>query len=347
MPDSAMGGSSPDPPRDQTLELMRGLAIVGVLVIHTFYRFAEPGAERIAFALPALIARPCIALFLFCSGYFARMGGSTEKFRYRLRRLILPYLFFSLFAYPFKEAVGIPFETALIPLDLVLGNTMGIYYYVLVIFYIHLLEWLLSRKGILPKHLYLVFFIFLALNFLFTSLFDPLWAKFGGPGRYHLFIIWRSPFIWPCFFFLGTVARTGGLRSWAGRNRALLFWLWLAGAAAICLVFISGIYPTRTPAFLGYNSPLGTVYSLAAIFFLLTFNSCPGWLKSLSRLSYPVYLSHIFFVYTWRWLIREYVDQPSAWLGPLGLPLALAGSLGVYWLARIALGPRSKWVVGA
>ena len=344
---AATEGPAPSLDRDQTLDLMRGLAIVGVLVIHTFYRFAEPGPERIAFALPALLARPCIALFLFCSGYLTRMGGSTDKFIQRLKRLVLPYLFFSLFAYPFKGLVGIPFDPALIPLDLVLGNTMGIYYYILVISYTHLLEWLLSRNRVLPGHTNLVFFICLALNLLFVSLFDPLWAKFGGPGDYRLFVIWRSPLIWPCFFFLGMAARTSGLRLWAVRNRPLLFRLWLVCAVAICLVFISGIYPTRTPAYLGYNSVLGTVYSLVTILLLLTFGSCPGWLAGLSRVSYTVFLSHIFFVYTWRWLIREYVDQPSAWLGPLGLVPALAGSLAVYWLGRTLLGPRTKLIIGA
>ena len=98
---------------------------------------------------------------------------------------------------------------------------------------------------------------------------------------------------------------------------------------------------------LGYNSPLGTLYSLATIFLLLGLRSCPGWLAALSRLSFPIYLSHIFFVYLWRYYINQAFGSPPAWLGPLGMVPALAGSLLVYLVAKKVLGPRSRWVVGA
>ena len=140
--------AAPGPARDQTLDLMRGLALLGVVVIHTFYRFAEPGPERLLFALPALLARPCIALFLFCSGYLTRPDGRSGPLLQRLKRLAVPYLFFSLLAYPFKLWVKIPFDPALIPLDLVMGNTMDIYYYLLVIAYTHLIGWWLARRGV-------------------------------------------------------------------------------------------------------------------------------------------------------------------------------------------------------
>lgn len=354
-----MPGPKPDPriepgpastggaARDQTLDLMRGLALLGVLVIHTFYRFAAPGPERIAFALPALLARPCIALFLFCSGYLTRPDGRTGPLLGRLKRLVLPYLFFSLAAYPFKLWVGIPFDPALIPLDLIMGNTMGIYYYILVLAYCHLIGWWLSRRGVLPGRLMTVFLVCLGLNFVFTSLYDSLWFKFIGPSPYNFYFIWRSPLIWPAFYFLGMLARTIDLRGWAQRNRTLLLGLWIPTAAAICLVFVSGIYNTRTPMPLGYNSPLGTIYSLVTILLLLGLRTCPGWLTRLSMLSYPVYLSHIFFVYIWRYYVRLAFESPSAWLGPLGMVPALAGALAVYWIFKRLLGERSKWVVGA
>jgi fucose 4-O-acetylase-like acetyltransferase len=92
--------------RDHKLDFSRALAILGVLVIHSVGRYAHSEIEGIIGGWFGLVARPCIAIFLFVSGVLFEKGQNISYLRHRMRRVLYPYLFFSAFASVYEVSLN-------------------------------------------------------------------------------------------------------------------------------------------------------------------------------------------------------------------------------------------------
>lgn len=84
-------------------DILRGLAIIFVVIIHTFglvYHFNEGLDYLLTYGTIFTIAQSAVPIFLFISGYFLRFKYMNERslksiFRSRIKKIIPPYILFS------------------------------------------------------------------------------------------------------------------------------------------------------------------------------------------------------------------------------------------------------------
>ena len=336
-------------PRDATLDWMRAVAILAVLVIHSATRYAgSPLEERIGVWL-ALVSRPAIAVFLFLSGALFVVGpGGHVPLGRRLRRVVLPYLFFSLFAlvstYREQLAPTLLEHPQQLLADVALGNTFGIYYFVFVIVCLYLLGDVALRLGLLPPHSSATLGVTLLLNVLHVTYGAALWRLLGGSPDAFGFYADRSPLVWGAFFFLGVWYRQHGAglrlheRRWAVRTA------WIIALALYSALFVGGASATSS---YGYHSLIGTAFSLSTVSFLLTYRVRHAVITFLSGASYYLYLSHIFFVYSMASYVQEYHIPPSLWLSLVSFLVSLLAPIGLYLAVRRLVRRDTRLLLGA
>src|SRR3972149_10022559 len=80
--------------RDPQLDFMRAVAIMGVLVIHSVGRYRHTDLDLVVAGWLGLFCRPCIAVFLFVSGYLFNEHPDARYLARRLKRVLVPYLVF-------------------------------------------------------------------------------------------------------------------------------------------------------------------------------------------------------------------------------------------------------------
>lgn len=129
--------------RDKNIDSLRGLAIIGVVFIHS------STGENIHISLRIVdgIFKFAVPLFIFISGYFTYLNKDKIKMSYkkyiysRVKKIIIPYVVLTLisaliFSTPLKKVLfNIVFGTATVP-----------YYYIIVIFQMYILSFYLLKK---------------------------------------------------------------------------------------------------------------------------------------------------------------------------------------------------------
>jgi peptidoglycan/LPS O-acetylase OafA/YrhL len=166
-------------------DLLRSLAIIGVVIIHItapLDLYAHHGILMYyLFVVIHLAQRFCVPVFLIISGFFLTYKTDNEQnptlvLKRRLGRIIPPYLFWSLFFYFLDIALGVrPFNLLVLLKDLLLGSAVGAYYFVILIIQFYLLWWLLTKLRILNYTKLLVISIvvqILATIYLYYYLFN-------------------------------------------------------------------------------------------------------------------------------------------------------------------------------
>jgi peptidoglycan/LPS O-acetylase OafA/YrhL len=146
------------PARLPEFDLLRSLAIIGVVIIHItapLDLYAHQGIFMYyLFVITHLAQRFCVPVFLIISGFFLTYKIDNQQnpnlvLKKRLFRIIPPYLFWSLFFYFFDIALGErKFNLFSLFKDLLTGSTVGSYYFVVLIIQFYVLWWLLSRLRI-------------------------------------------------------------------------------------------------------------------------------------------------------------------------------------------------------
>lgn len=146
------------PTRLPEFDLLRSLAIIGVVIIHItapLDLYAHQGIFMYyLFVITHLAQRFCVPVFLIISGFFLTYKIDNQQnpnlvLKKRLFRIIPPYLFWSLFFYFFDIALGERrFNLFSLIKDLLTGSAVGSYYFVVLIIQFYVLWWLLSRLRI-------------------------------------------------------------------------------------------------------------------------------------------------------------------------------------------------------
>jgi peptidoglycan/LPS O-acetylase OafA/YrhL len=139
-------------------DLLRSLAIIGVVIIHItapLDLYAHQGIFMYyLFVSLHLAQRFCVPVFLIISGFFLTykidcQQNPTLVLKKRLFRIIPPYLFWSLFFYFLDIALGErTFNLFSLLKDLLTGSAVGAYYFVILIIQFYILWWLLSKLKI-------------------------------------------------------------------------------------------------------------------------------------------------------------------------------------------------------
>lgn len=190
-------------------DLLRSLAIIGVVIIHItapLDLYAHQGIFMYyLFVSLHLAQRFCVPVFIIISGFFLTYNINNQQsptliLKKRLFRIIPPYLFWSVFFYCLDLALGErTFNLFSLIKDLFTGSTVGAYYFIVLIIQFYLLWWLLSKLKIWNYTKLLI--ISLGLQILITTyLYYYLFQVHYFP---YLDLMYRLIAAWSFYFILG------------------------------------------------------------------------------------------------------------------------------------------------
>ena len=192
-------------------DLLRSLAIIGVVIIHItapLDLYAHQGIFMYyLFVSLHLAQRFCVPVFIIISGFFLTYNINNQQnptliLKKRLFRIIPPYLFWSVLFYCLDLALGErTFNLFSLIKDLLTGSTVGAYYFIFLIIQFYLLWWVLSKLKFWNYTKLLR--ISLGLQILITSyLYYYLFQVHYFPGldlMYRLIAAWSFYFIFGLF----------------------------------------------------------------------------------------------------------------------------------------------------
>ena len=330
--------------RHPELDWIKAFSIVTVVLIHSLpSAFAEkPSAVdgwlhgMTRFAVPG---------FLFASGFLYAGGpgehGWLATTGRRLRRLLVPYVCFSLVAFFFPmPAWGTGtnlldtwlFGSTLGPywgslLDaLLFGSALGPYYYVFVIF------WLILATPFIAQVPRPLFFLLVVAGFALQWGFESFQL-----GTSSFFWSFRNPLHWAASFLLGwwVSLHRDAVRSTVLRFRAA----WIVLAAVLWIV--GATYLAIGPA--GRGQALARwleIYASLALLFVAFVGRqrVPKVVLWLSEASYSIYLSHLFFIDA----VMRAIPRVPGVFDPLRIGAAWAAGVGGGALTLIL----GRWLLG-
>lgn len=315
-------------------DALKAAGIVVIPLIHSLRPIWDGGispAERWLL----LSTRFAVPAFLFVSGYLAAGDSvSFTKVGARLRRLLVPYVVATIVAEAFFALHGRPFRAESAALDLLFGSGLGPYYYVFVAILLTVAWPLFAIAAVRAL-------VALAVLSILSQLAVEL-------GLVHLPIPWviRNPFLWCAYFLWGWAvrARRQSLVAWIEPRRRFVEPA-LAGASVTLLAGAAVGPPGPTVYVLAW---LNIYVTIALLFALSTrWRETPAPVRSLSDMSYAVYLYHLLVIYA-LW------DPDRGAPASVGAVAALASwALGVAvpsmaaLLLRRAFGVRARVYFGA
>lgn len=272
---------------NERVQLMRALAIICVVMIHT-----SPGGIDQVFIRPFI--NLCVALFIFLSGYLTQFGHEKigEIYRKRVSRVLIPYLIWTaVYTFAYHGSVWKLF------LNILSGNAAAQMYFIPVYIQFVLLTpfirmWIQHEKfkwlGWLVSPISVILFVYL-----------PTFS--GIPLYQYMSAFWHVSCLgWFLFYYLGLLLGNGHLKiNLSIKKLALLY------AGSIVVQMVEG--------YLFYwfgNANCGTqlkfsAYLSSALFCLIAYKYISSSPKapssilgriilSLGSCSFGIYLSHIF-----------------------------------------------------
>lgn len=332
--------------RNHRLDLLRAVAIIAVIIIHTFYGVNSSSFEIVIAGWLRTITRPTIAIFLFVSGMlFSRHHPKIQYLMKRYQRVLVPYTLFSVCYLIVVHGSSVIDYIIHNPLRMAafysIGQIAGQYYFVFVILYIYLMAYFVLNTPRLNRHLVTITIIFCLLNLLQGAYFDIVMQNVSFPNEHiPAVFIYRSPLYWPVFFFLGMCVQRFNLDTWVLDYSYSIRVVWF-----ITFVVYTGLFLANVTAIDGYNSIIGTIYSFATIFALFTLNWQHKVITFLSRISYYIYLSHIV-VLEVLYLVLAPHDF-SLGTACLYFIVALFVPIALYFILRSVLKDKSHVLIGA
>lgn len=190
--------------RDVFWDVVKGISIIAVVLIHTTGRYTEGGAVWRQF-----INFP-VAIFFFLAAYFCHCEGSVRYFLIKkAKRLLVPYVVFSLFYAAldihFKIRHGLTID-AHVAKESLFSFSLGWGYFVLALFQFMCLYPIMKDKSV--KWLAWFSGICFAVSLGYCWCAETVLKGYGLYGRMMPFVLFLP---WTPMFVLGLVAKRGGL----------------------------------------------------------------------------------------------------------------------------------------
>jgi probable poly-beta-1,6-N-acetyl-D-glucosamine export protein len=287
--------------RDHSFDALKGAAIITVIAIHATnsgwswyekdngswnYIFSLIMSKAYAYAVPT---------FFFAAGYFVTKNkylieGAYFRFLYqRLRRLLIPYLIFSL---SITFIIHHNFNIKYVILSLLLGRVQGPYYFIIILLSLTvmtpLLFWLLNKKFGLSVILIINAFSLLVTYYLIITVDGGLaWWKASLPFTN-----------WVFFYYLGMV-----FYSSEKEDRVDTLVCFKSSFIAVMIVLLFSLVETfflieffdNSIGFLTIT-PFSTIYSFTVIqFFMAIREKRQSWPKPIvyiGQRSFGIFLLH-------------------------------------------------------
>ncbi|MBI4518406.1 MAG: acyltransferase [Deltaproteobacteria bacterium] len=322
------------------IDALKAAAIVAVVWIHAFTIYGVTHPLGVRFLASLTVA--AVPAFFFASGFlqYSARPAAWAELRLRLWRLLPPYLLASALALALRAAV-LPHALTWREVwwAVCTGSAFGIYYFVPMLCGAIVLGWIMPRVGRLAL---LAWFVFLAggwLSLAGRDAFVALMTRSDQLGYWQF----RSPLHWWGYFLSGwMVARHGERwRGLIGRRAIPMGAGILSGAVALAAVEATLLARNSAGSALAASVRYAICYgSIAAVMLLFaSTKSVPPGVVTLSRLTYPIYLYHLFFIDAARAGLPPAVPAGAANL--LKLAAGLLGPLVLAMTVRAALGERS------
>ncbi len=294
-------------PRREDIDLMKGVAILAVVGIHSLGRFIDDPASATVITGPL---RFCIPVFLYCAGtLFISVRDFPGLWR-RYRRILLPYVPMAILAQiAMRISNGQPtlFEKPLFGLQrLLLAQDWNIYYFIWVIAILYAIGY--SIRDVRRSLAIGILIFSFALAMIHFQLKMDLFDRFMITDEVRSVYECRYVAFWACFFVLGLYStRLGTERFFANTSNA-------GGAAAVVLAAIVAIYQSHHVSGDPYDSPLVLLFGVACIW-AMSGRKCPTAFQYLSECSFGIYLIHLFIVYAALFAVSKGKIDAKAWMG--------------------------------
>lgn len=188
-------------------DLLRGLAIIGVIIIHitnNLNLYAQHGTfNYYAFATIHLSQRFCVPAFLIISGFFLTYKVNNEQnptlvLRKRLSRIIPPYIIWSLiFDFWYIVSGQKQFNLLSLLIDLLTGSALGPYYFMILIIQCYLLWWVIAKLRLANYPLML--YVSAIIQLVFTVYFYLITFNYADEIPF----MDRFVFCWSFYFIFG------------------------------------------------------------------------------------------------------------------------------------------------
>jgi peptidoglycan/LPS O-acetylase OafA/YrhL len=325
--------------RDAGIDTMRGIAILMVIGIHSLQQPLNSWAIPVDASL-----RPCVAIFLFASGYLTARSGRVPLWK-RLKAALIPYAVAFIAAYIYMALHNSAMDHRVITTiaRFVLAYAF-VYYYVFVYVGCTVGLWLVfsaSRLDPSPSEARLVVLLLLAigLGLIAGSYLDPSLSRLGFSDSAVEEVRMRDIPFWFSFAALGALIGISGTGPSLQDMRQLISGATLFAFiiyAAVRLLGVGDAADYDTVAFFGYAALLCTV--------LLAFDVRSPVLAALGSGSYFIYLWHIFIVM----ILRDHAALHR--FGPVAsfaitYAAAISGSIIALLAVRATASPRLiRWL---
>lgn len=322
-----------------SIEYIRGIAMLGVIGIHTgAYSLSNPDVNIHLFALLEIASRFSVPIFFFVSafGLFASYRPDAP-FSYRsfmakrIRTVLIPYLVWSfiyLALFTWRSEEPIQWDLPLIGEYLFFGWGQYQLYFLVLLFWFYLFMPLWRRLlPLFTAHPFrsLSVLLVLQIGFNYYSSYGVMPAMEGDFLRklvdYRMsYLILHYVFV----FMLGAICavRYDAFIAWLTRYRRPVAGAFWASLGAMLLAYYTLLLFYDYPPVSGVNtvhqlSPIGVIYTLTACLYLVSVLSRPlpprlaAAFALLARHSYPIYLVHPFFMYYLeQWLTGSVATVP-------------------------------------
>ena len=312
------------PPRDSTIDTMRGIAILMVIGIHSLQ---QPLTSAWAIWLDAAL-RPCVPIFLFASGYLTALSGRVPLTK-RIAALLIPYAiaFAAAYLYMALHNPAMDHRPVATVARFVLAYVF-VYYYVFVYAGCTLLMWLVFRgaRGDLAQ-LAILLLIATGVGLIAGAYLDPLLARLQVADSVIQEVRMRDIPFWFGFAALGALAGMPGVRDAIRRMRAPLLVVTL-----LLYILYASVRWWRIGDAADYDSLAFFGYAALLCAALFALGPRVAFLAMLGSGSYFIYLWHIFVVMA----LRDH-----AGLRALGAPadsaITAAATIAISVIALLAI----------
>ncbi|MBI1816107.1 MAG: acyltransferase [Deltaproteobacteria bacterium] len=339
--------------RYASIDYLKAAAILTVIWIHAYLTLwrAQVG---IVLSIEAL-TRFAVPAFLFASGFLAFSPARVDFSHHRARvtRILVPYLVASAIAIAGRWLVLGPLPLNQIAKDLLTGDAVGVYYFMMPLIVATLLSWPLAR---VPGAMTPVLAVLVATAWLCergTIAFSdssPLDAYFWNL---------RNPLRWLGYFVAGCWAAQHV--AWivtVRRGPRIIASLGLLGTAVVLSLALAYPPGTSWQSWQSWQSWIdratleyAVIYASVLGLFLLAMD----WpeqpiVRWLSDATYPIYLYHFFFIAGFRYGCRDTLHQQwglsNRVVDSITFVVGAAGALAVVYLGRRAFGRAARIVIG-
>jgi len=293
--------------RFSEIDLIKAVAILTVIVIHTIRPEWAASVSPAEVGLNALTGF-AVPMFMAVSGFLYATGERTTiaTIYKRLKRIVVPYLVFSLAGQVFLYWQQAPSPTPLWR-DLAQATTFGHYYYVFVAVELVFAAW--ATSFVPRRWLWGILAIELVFQYIFQILdplmyFRPVYSPLGRFEPLSPFWFLRNPLRYLAYFQVGWLFRLhyASVKKVATENCRLL-----ATATLIVVVASSSAALGHPASIYARVAAWLQIYTLMALLFVVdvcrrskvqvNFSTLGSRIiRKLSECAYTIYLAHIFFI---------------------------------------------------